>query len=85
MRSPSPSRFSPATASRVAPTSPRSTFASRVSTLPRSSVSSRSGRSRLTIAWRRSEAEPKLAPRGSRAMLVAWPLMKASRTSSRGR
>ena len=44
-----------------------------------------SGRSRLTIAWRRSDAVPTTAPRGKAASVAALRLMKASRTSSRGR
>ena len=45
----------------------------------------RSGRSRFTIACRRSDAVPTTAPCGSSRRLAALRLMKASRTSSRGR
>ena len=59
-------------ASRVASTSPRSSLASRVCTLPRRSVTLRSGRRRRTCACRRSEAEPTTAPSGrSREALEA--------------
>src|SRR6185312_8665575 len=80
-----PSRRKPASASSVASTSPASSFASRVSTLPRSGTTERSGRSRLAIAWRRSDAVPSTAPCGRSRKVFALRLMKASRASSRSR
>ena len=50
-----PSRSRPASASSVASARPSSSFLSRVSTLPRKSMTSRSGRSRFTCAARRSD------------------------------
>ena len=40
---------------------------SRVSTLPRKSMTRRSGRSRFTCAWRRNDEVPTTAPGGSAA------------------
>src|SRR5216684_1077310 len=80
-----PSRFRPASASRVASTTPSSSFLSRVSTLPRNVTTEMSGRRRLTMAWRRNDAVPTTAPCGRPVSEVALRLMKASRTSSRGR
>ena len=45
----------------------------------------RSGRRCSTCAWRRSDEVPTTAPCGSSASVAALLLMKASRTSSRGR
>ena len=78
------SRFSPASASKVASTSPASSLRRRVSTLPRKFTTARSGRSRLTSAWRRSDAVPTTAPCGSSCSVRLRRLMKASRGSSRG-
>ena len=70
-------RFKPAIASRVAPTSPDSALLNLVSTLPRSSVGLRSGRSRNAWACLRSEAAPNVAPRGKPSSVSAntrsWP------------
>src|SRR5215203_2908563 len=78
-----PSRFNPASASKVASATPSSSLRSRVSTLPRSGTIVRSGRLRLIIACRRSDAVPSVAPCGSSAMDFALRLMNASRGSSR--
>src|SRR5918993_821410 len=77
-----PSRRRPASARSVASTSPRSSFASLVPTLPRRRVTRRSGLRRRSCAWRRSDADPTTAPCGRSVMLPARRLMKASRTSS---
>ena len=75
----------PANASSVASAAPSSSLRSRVSTLPRNVMTSRSGRSRFTCACRRSEAVPTTAPRGNSRSALARRLMNTSRTSSRGR
>ena len=80
-----PSRFRPASASSVASTWPSSSLRSLVSTLPRSGVTLRSGRSRLAIAWRRSEAVPRVAPCGSSCSDLDLFEMNTSRGSSRSR
>ena len=60
------------------PRRPRSTFARRVSTLPRNMTISRSLRACLSWARRRWEAVPTTAPSGSAAMLSAIALMNTS-------
>src|SRR3974390_2609895 len=81
----SPSRRIPASARIVASTSPESSLRNRVSTLPRSGCTRRSGRRRLAIACRRSEAVPSVAPCGNWTSDLATRLMKTSRGSSRSR
>ena len=73
-------------ASSVASATPLLELARRVSTLPRKDTTARSGRRCRTCAWRRSDDVPTTAPFG-RSASAARPcrLMKASRTSSRGR
>jgi len=58
-RSPRPRRFRPASARRMASASPARSLASRVSTLPRSMTTSRSGRRCRDWAWRRRLAVPR--------------------------
>src|SRR5688500_11729560 len=58
-------RLRPASASRVASTSPASSLASRVPTLPLRLTTRRSGRRARSWAWRRNEALPITAPGGS--------------------
>ena len=62
MRLPRPRRSSPAQASRMASSSPSSSRRKRVSTLPRSSSSLRSGRACRSCAWRRGLDVPTRAP-----------------------
>ena len=78
----SPSRSSPAAASRVASYSPRSTFASRVWTLPRIGAMARSGRRASNCAARRGDEVPTRAPSGKAARLSA-PISR-SPVSARG-
>ena len=66
-----PRRFRPASASSVASISPVSALRSRVSTLPRSSSTLRSGLSRRACACRRSDAAPRRAPWGRAAIELA--------------
>ena len=62
-----PSRLSPAAASTSASTSPAASLRSRVSTLPRSSTTSRSGRAGAAAGRaRRSDAVPTRAPAAAR-------------------
>ena len=68
----------------VASAPPSPSFFSRVSTLPRKSITRRSGRRRLTCAARRKDDVPMTAPGGRSASDSALALMKASRTSARG-
>src|SRR3954470_6180211 len=77
------SRLRPAEASRVASTSPDSTFLRRVSTLPRIGTIFRSGRSRCSCAARRGDEVPTVAPSFS-ASIESAPTIR-SRTSPRGR
>ena len=83
IRSPSPSRSSPAAASTMASASPSSSLRSRVSTLPRSGTTSRSGRSSPSRPPRRADEVPTRAPAGSSAREPNGP-QQASRASSRG-
>ena len=63
---------------------PASSFASRVSTLPRRRTTSRSARARITCACRRTELVPIRAPFGKSANDFALCERNASRGSSRG-
>ncbi len=83
MRSPSPSRSSPAQARMMASYCPASSLARRVFTLPRRSSRCRSGRNARSCAWRRKDEVPTRAPLG-RSERCAWALlMKASAASAR--
>src|SRR3989441_10106486 len=84
IRSLQPSRSSPALASTTASYSPCSALRSRVSTLPRSSCMSRSGRWWRNWDWRRRLLVPTRAP-GGKSLSFAPRLCatKQSRTSSR--
>ena len=62
IRPPSPRRLSPATASTIASYSPRSSLASRVSTLPRSGRTSSPGKRLRSCASRRRLEVPTTAP-----------------------
>ena len=64
MRPPQPRRFKPAAASRMASYWPSSSLRRRVSRLPRTDSTVRSGRSWRSCAARRSELVPTLAPGG---------------------
>ncbi len=75
----------PAIASRVASAAPSCSLRKRVSTLPRMATTVTSGRKYFTCAWRRSEEVATTAPCGRSPRRGAVRLMKASRTSSRGR
>ena len=78
-----PSRRSPATASTIASTSPSPSLRRRVSTLPCSSLTSRSGRAASSCARRRRLAVPTRAPSGTSSRLAPTPI-QASAASSRG-
>ncbi len=78
-----PRRSRPQSASKVASTSPASSFLSRVSALPRNGTILRSGRRRNSWAWRRSEAVPTTAPRGNASRRPPLRDNSASRGSSR--
>ena len=78
-----PSRFRPETASRMASKSPSAARRRRVSTLPRSISTFRSGRRARAWAWRRRLAVPSRAPVGRSSNRSKSRLMKASRGSSR--
>jgi len=77
-------RRKPASASRVASSSPASSLASRVPTLPRSSTISRSGLWCSSWAWRRTAAVPTIAPRGRSAIRRIAPSRDATIRTSRG-
>ena len=68
MRSASPRRLRPASASRIASYSPASSFCKRVSTLPRMSRTVTSGRACSNCDWRRRLPVPTRAPLGSCSM-----------------
>lgn len=76
-------RFSPASAKNVASASPASSFANRVSTLPRNTETFKSRRANNTCACRRKLAVPTVAPAGKSANVFAFKLTNASRGSSR--
>ena len=78
-----PSRSRPHSARTSASTSPASSLASRVLTLPRIGTTARSGRSRSNCARRRSDAVPTRAPRGKPARVSAPRPTSTSRGSSR--
>ena len=83
--SPSPcsSRVSPAIARMIASKSPAARRARRVSTLPRSATTSRSGRRRSASKRRRTDDVPRRAPRVSAAIEAAARASSASRGSAR--
>ena len=83
MRSDNPKRRNPAQARNVASATPSSSLRNLDCTLPRKPTTSRSGRKRLTWAWRRSDEVPTTAPWGNASSEPYLTLMKASRTSSR--
>ena len=79
-----PSRSRPAAASKIASTWPAPSLRRRVSTLPRNSMASISGRSALSCARRRELLVPTFAPCGSDARLMYLTETNASRGSTRG-
>src|SRR5690606_9556706 len=85
MRSTWPSRLRPAAARMMASNSPASSFASRVPTLPRRGMISRSGRRVASWHWRRRLEVPTRAPAGSSLSASYLLETKASRGSSRSR
>ena len=85
MRDASPSRFSPAAASTMPSYWPSSSLRSRVSRLPRSGCTSRSGRTALSCTTRRRLDVPTFAPGGSACTDSKWFDTQASRGSSRSR
>ncbi len=74
-----PSRRSPATASTIASSSPSASLRSRVSTLPCSSLTSRSGRAASSCARRRRLAVPTLAPSGTSSSEDPTPIQASAR------
>src|SRR5450759_4330479 len=79
-----PIRCRPAAASTTASRSPSVTRRSRVSTLPRRSTTSRSGRTASSWATRRGEPVPTRAPLGSPTRGRPSRVHSASRASARG-
>ncbi len=71
-------------ASTTASSSPSTTLRTRVSTLPRTGTTSRSGRSARSCAARRGEPVPTEAPAGSVATVPPSRATSTSRASSRG-
>jgi hypothetical protein len=79
----SPSRASPAAASRIASTSPLASFRRRVSTLPRMSTTATSDRRARSWARRRKLEVPTRVPAGRSAIPVPAAEISTSRGSAR--